>query len=301
TSNMRAPVRSSRSARDGRWARGTTRVCPGVTGSMSRKATTVSSEWTTVAGASPAAIRQKTQSGSLLMGPVGERPPGRGRALGCLASGTGGSDLLLVGLLGRRLRALLARGRGSVLGLLLGGLGRAAALPERGGEESGGLGGVDGVGRVDLLLGLRGLRLGVGLGSLVRGGLRLGLGGGGLVRGLRRLAGAFARRLDDGLGELALAHGAGDLGGGLGSAGVARCVDGLGHGRGVGGPCGRALVGGALGGVGRLGLLLALGVGEAELGEEVGVDVTELGGRLGARLGGHVAVVVVDVGGAATA
>src|SRR5690606_2458552 len=49
-------------------------------------------------------------------------------------------------------------------------------------------------------------------------------------------------------------------------------------------------------GLGFLGFgVFRLGLGETELGEQVGVDVTELGGRLAAGRVGDVAVVVVDV------
>src|SRR5690606_7465963 len=112
--------------------------------------------------------------------------------------------------------------------------------------------------------------------------------------------------LGDGLAQLLLGDGAGCLACGLCPTGVAGGVDGFGGGLRVNrtGLGAGVLVGGA---AGRLvfsafrGRGAALGLGEAELGEQVSVDVTELGGRLGARVRGHVAVVVIDVRATATA
>src|SRR6185436_11152179 len=46
------------------WSRGTTRMCVGARGAMSRKATITSSSWTFVDGISPATILQNRQFGS---------------------------------------------------------------------------------------------------------------------------------------------------------------------------------------------------------------------------------------------
>src|SRR5690606_4942151 len=95
----------------------------------------------------------------------------------------------------------------------LGRLGGALALPEGGGEERGGFGGVDGV--------LRGHLFGLGLGGL---GLRRRLGG-----GLGRLGGfAFASGVGGGFRELALVHRAGHFGSGLRATGVRGGVHRLG-------------------------------------------------------------------------
>src|SRR5690606_30199451 len=204
----------------------------------------------------------------------------------------------LVGLFGFHLRrvrgARVIAGLGRFgcggLGLLLSCLGGALALAEGGGEEGGGLGGVDGVRRVHLVF------LDLCLDRPRSGGLL----------GLRRLfggGGLFAGHLGDGLTQLLLGDGAGYLACGLCPTGITGGVYGLGGGLRVNrtGLGAGVLVGGAAGRLVFRGRGAALGLGETELGEQVSVDVTELGGRLGARVRGHVAVVVVDVRATATA
>src|SRR6185503_8697102 len=62
------PSASVRSAAEAMWSRGTTRMCVGAKGAMSRKATITSSSWTFVEGISPATILQNRQSGSAAIG-----------------------------------------------------------------------------------------------------------------------------------------------------------------------------------------------------------------------------------------
>jgi hypothetical protein len=59
------PCSSVRSATEAMWSRGTTRMCVGARGTMSRKATTRSSSWTFVDGIVPATILQNRQSASV--------------------------------------------------------------------------------------------------------------------------------------------------------------------------------------------------------------------------------------------
>src|SRR5690606_1102456 len=152
-------------------------------------------------------------------------------------------------------------------GVVIGGRrGWALALPEGRREERSGFGSVDGV------LGIDGL-FGLGLDRL-RLGCRLGRGFG---------------AIGNHVGDLGLVDAARYCGCAFGSGGVTGGQNCVSSGSG-GGRLGRCFLGG----------LVCLGVGEAELGEEVGVDVTQLGGGLAAGCVGDVAVVVVDVRATAT-
>src|SRR5690554_4401684 len=155
---------------------------------------------------------------------------------------------------------------GLLLGFFL--LDRALAFAEGCGEERGSFGCVDGV-LFDL---------GAGFGD------RLGRCFGGL--GDRVFDGCFNVALDFVLREHLVLGGL-DLFAGCFGGGVGDCLDADFGGCGV-----VRLRHGVVGELDAAGLALA--VAEAELREEVRVDVTKLGGGLGAGLGGSVGVIVVD-------